>query len=128
MGVMNVDSLLTENVAPPGLKGVIVADTEVGSVRGDEGWFHYRGHNAAELAREHTLEALAHLLLVGHLPDCTAEEEFRAELAAARRLTGEAADLIAALARTDMPSMSILRSVLGMEVDPRPTLDLEHDE
>jgi citrate synthase len=128
MGGMNAVSPLTENVAPPGLKGLIVADTEVGSVRGDEGWFHYRGWNAAELAREHSFEAVAHLLLGGNLPDVAAEEAFRAELAAARRLTPEGADLVAALTQTDLPPMSILRSVLGVEVDPRPTLDLNPDE
>ncbi len=128
MGVMNVDSLLTENVAPPGLKGLIVADTEVGSVRGDEGWYHYRGWNAAALGRDHSFEAVAHLLLNGALPDQEAEEVFRDELGAARRLTPEAADLVAALAQTDLPPMSVLRSVLGVEVDPRPTLDIEEDE
>ncbi len=128
IGGMNVDSLLTENIAPPGLKGLIVADTEVGSVRGDEGWYHYRGRNAADLARQHTFEAVAHLLLSGALPDQMAEEAFRAELGAARRLTPEAAEMVAALAQTDLPPMSVLRSVLGMEVDPRPTLDLDNDE
>ena len=125
---MNVDSLLNENVAPPGLKGLVVADTEVGSVRGDEGWYHYRGWNAAALGRDHSFEAVAHLLLNGALPDQEAEEAFRAELGAARCLTPEATGLVAALAQTDLPPMSILRSVLGTEVDPRPTLDLEHDE
>ena len=71
---------------------------------------------------------MAHLLLNGALPDSATEETFRAELAAARQLTSEAVELVAALARTDLPPMSILRSVLGVEVDPRPTLDLEPDE
>lgn len=128
MGGMNAVSPLIENVAPPGLKGLIVADTEVGSVRGDEGWFHYRGRNAASLARDLSFEEVAHLLLGGELPDGTTKEAFRAELAAARRLTSKAEDLVAALAQTDLPPMSVLRSVLGVVVDPRPTLDLNHDE
>ena len=125
---MNAVSLLTENVAPPGLKGLIVADTEVGSVRGEEGWYHYRGWNAAALARDHSFEAVAHLLLGGSFPDQATEETFRAELGAARCLTSEAAEIVAALAPTDLPPMSVLRSVLGVVVDPRPTLDLNHDE
>ena len=125
---MNAVSPLIENVAPPGLKGLIVADTEVGSVRGNEGWFHYRGRNAAELARGLSFEEVAHLLLGGELPGSAAKEAFRAELAAARRLSSKAEDLVAALAQTDLPPMTILRSVLGMEVDSRPTLDLEPDE
>ena len=125
---MNAVSPLIENVAPPGLKGLIVADTEVGSVRGDEGWFHYRGRNAASLARNLSFEEVAHLLLAGELPDSAAKEAFRAELAAARRLTPKTEDLVAALAQTDLPPMTILRSVLGVEVDPRPTLDLDLEE
>ena len=37
-------------VAPPGLAGVVVADTTVGDVRGQEGFYHYRQFNAVELA------------------------------------------------------------------------------
>ncbi len=125
---MNDESRRDENVAPAGLKGLIVADTEVGSVRGDEGWYHYRGQDATELARDHSFEAVAHLLLTGSLPTDGAEEAFRAELAAARRLTPEAAGLVATLARTDLPAMTVLRSVMGVIVDPRPTLDLDHSE
>ena len=28
-------------IAPPGLSGVVVADTEIGDVRGEEGFYHY---------------------------------------------------------------------------------------
>ncbi len=35
---------------PRGLKGVVVADTEVGDVRGTEGFYHYRQYSAVELA------------------------------------------------------------------------------
>ena len=36
---------------PRGLKGVVVSDTEVGDVRGSEGFYHYRQYSAPELAR-----------------------------------------------------------------------------
>ena len=36
---------------PPGLAGVAVAETAVGDVRGEEGFYHYRQYDAAELAR-----------------------------------------------------------------------------
>ena len=35
---------------PPGLKGLVVADTAIGDVRGAEGFFHYREFSAVELA------------------------------------------------------------------------------
>ena len=55
-------------IAPPGLKGLAVADTELGAVRGEEGFYHYRQHNAAELARTRTLEDVWTLQIDGGLP------------------------------------------------------------
>jgi len=69
-------------MAPPGLEGVAVAETAIGDVRGEEGCFHYRGYNAAQLARELSFEQVWHLLSEGFLPD-------PAEAAAFRRSTGE---------------------------------------
>ena len=59
-------------VAPPGLKGLAVADTELGAVRGEEGFFHYRQHDAAELARRHSLEDVWTLQIDGVLPPAVA--------------------------------------------------------
>ena len=58
----------SSNIAPPGLKGLAVADTELGDVRGEEGFFHYRQYDAAELARHNTLEDVWTLQLRGALP------------------------------------------------------------
>ena len=66
---------------PRGLNGVAVADTTIGDVLGDEGRFHYRGHDATELARRCSFDEVWHLLAVGHLP--TADE--LARFASARR-------------------------------------------
>ncbi len=117
-----------ENVAPPGLKGLIVADTAVGTVRGEEGWYHYRGHDATVLARQHSFDAVAHLLLEGSLPDPPTEAAFREVLGRARALTSPAAELVATLAGTDLSPLAILRSALGLVVDARPTLDLTPEE
>ncbi len=128
MAAVNTTAGPPPNVAPPGLKGLIVADTAVGTVRGEEGWYHYRGHDATVLARQHSFDAVAHLLLEGSLPDPATEAAFRAELGEARSLTSDAAELVATLAATELPPMSILRSVLGLVVDARPTLDLTPGE
>ena len=42
----------------PGLKGVVVAETEISDVLGDVGVYHYRGLPATDLARLHTFEAV----------------------------------------------------------------------
>lgn len=59
-------------VTPPGLAGVIVADTAIGDVRGAEGFFHYRQYDATQLARERSFEEVWHLLIRGSLPDAAA--------------------------------------------------------
>jgi len=53
---------------PPGLDGIVVADTSVGAVHGDEGYFQYRGHSAAQLAREQSIESIWYLLHNSVLP------------------------------------------------------------
>ncbi len=67
----------TATPVPPGLKGVEVADTAIGSVRGSEGYYHYREHNAVTVARSASLEQVWHLVLHGSLD---APEEFVAAI------------------------------------------------
>ena len=70
--VVHGKPMADELIAPPGLKGLAVADTVLGDVRGQEGFFHYRQHDAAELARERTLEDVWTLQLNGDLPPAAA--------------------------------------------------------
>ena len=53
---------------PAGLEGVVVAETTIGDVRGQEGFFHYRQYSAVDLARTRSLEDVWHLLFRGELP------------------------------------------------------------
>ena len=55
-------------LAPPGLKALAVADTELGGVRGEQGFFHYCQYDATQLARERTLEDVWTLQVDGALP------------------------------------------------------------
>lgn len=116
-----------EMIAPPGLKGLVVADTRIGSVRGEEGFFHYRDHDAVEVARHHSFEAAAHLLVDGALPDPSTESTFRGELAAARSVPSNVFDALAPMASTLDP-MSGLRAALALTVDDTPTVDLDHSQ
>ncbi len=56
------------DVPVPGLNGVVVADTSIGDVRGVEGFFHYRGHSATELAERYAFEDVWRLVIDGALP------------------------------------------------------------
>ncbi len=119
-------------MAPPGLEGVKVAETSIGDVRGEEGFFHYRGYNAVELARHCSFEQVWYLLLEGHLPSDDEVAAFHAKADAARRLpegVAEILDRIAALPRfvpleALRSAVSVTASVLGL----RPTLDIDAEE
>jgi citrate synthase len=75
-----------DHLAPRGLEGVAVAETSVGDVRGEEGFFHYRGYDATELARHCSYEQVWHLLLIGELPDPDELAEFHRTTAGMRTL------------------------------------------
>jgi citrate synthase len=116
-------------VAPPGLKGVIVADTQIGAVRGTEGWFHYRDHDAVAIARHQTFEAATGLLLDDVLPDAAAEARLRAELSAARDVDPKLISAIHEAGRgTNATTVSMLRAFLSLYIDDTPSIDLEPGE
>jgi CBS domain-containing protein len=57
MGVARIrPATETSDDIPPGLEGVVVAETTVGDVRGKEGFFHYRQYSAVDLAEQRSLE------------------------------------------------------------------------
>ena len=72
--------------APPGLEGVVVAHTQIGDVRGLEGFYHYRQYDAIELNRRRSLEDVWHLFFRGHLPGRAEREAFQREIAEHRVL------------------------------------------
>ncbi len=115
-------------IAPPGLKGLVVADTRIGSVRGREGFYHYRHHDAVDVARHHTFEAAAKLLIDGDLPDGTEESAMRAALGTARHVDRSVLALVGELgSRIDAP-LAGLAAAIPLVVDDTPTLDLTPDE
>lgn len=115
-------------IAPPGLKGLVVADTAVGTVRGDLGFYHYREHDATDVARGQSFEATARLLLDGSLPNATEESTFRSELARARRLDSSIFDALTPFVGPDLSPMAGLRAALALLIDDTPTIDLSADE
>ncbi len=54
---------------PRGLAGVVVAETAVSDVRGDEGFYQYRDRSAIELAASATFEDAWQLLVTGDAGD-----------------------------------------------------------
>src|SRR3954469_20404893 len=77
-----------------GLKGVIVAETELGDVRGLEGFYHYRQYSAVELAEKRTIEDVWHLMFEGHLPDVAERRAFIDEIRPLRHLPPSVVDIL----------------------------------
>jgi citrate synthase len=118
----------SELVAPPGLKGLIVAETAIGSVRGQEGFYHYRQYDAIEIARHQTFEAAAALLLDGALPTAAEESLFRAELGSGRHLDATIMAAINQMAPLVGSPLAGLRAAISWLVDDTATIDLSPDE
>lgn len=115
-------------IAPPGLKGLVVADTAIGSVRGQEGFYHYRQYDAIEIARHQTFEAAAALLIDGELPTAADEGRFRAELGSGRHLDPAVMAAIGQLAPLVDSPLAGLRAAISLLTDDTPTIDLSPTE
>jgi citrate synthase len=118
--------------APPGLRGLAVADTELGEVRGAEGFYHYRQYDAIELARKRTFEDVWHLFIEDELPTSEQRDRFFLETAALRRIPDEAGSLLPAIAR--LPTRAPLSaermgmSLVGADLGLRPALDCSRQQ
>jgi citrate synthase len=119
--------------APKGLAGVIVAETEVGDVRGQEGFYHYRQYSAVELAEQRSLEDVWFLMFEGTLPDARQREAFLADVRRMRVLPDAVRPVLDDLARageTFVPldalrtAVSLVTQALGF----KPSLDISHED
>ncbi|WP_121716166.1 citrate synthase/methylcitrate synthase [Streptomyces sp. E5N91] len=129
MSVNRTAAAATPVEVPRGLAGVVVADTEVGDVRGLEGFYHYRQYSAVELARSRGFEDVWHLLVHGELPDARTGAAFAAETAALRRLPDAVRAALPAIAEAGAGSgplagMRTGLSLLGAALGFRPVYDL----
>lgn len=101
-----------EGIVHSGLEGVVVADTQLSDVDGENGVLIVRGFDVEELVGRATFEDVSLLLPRGAMPSDTEREEVRSRLARARQ---DAFSLIPtlgnALDRAD--GMDALRAALG---------------
>lgn len=118
--------------APPGLEGVIVAETSVGDVRGLEGFYHYRQYDAVELASKRRLEDVWRLLFDGELPSTYAERDaFIEEIRPLRRVPASVTPVLPEIASSSSSIMDGVRSALSVISAAggfKPTLDVPHAE
>jgi citrate synthase len=117
---------------PRGLKGVAVAETTIGDVRGDEGFYHYRQYNAIDLARHRSFEEVWHLVHRGSLPTAEEGRAFDEQIRPLRSIPEDVVEILPSIARTQSHSplvglrsaYSIAAAALGFAS----TLDVSRDE
>jgi citrate synthase len=113
-----------------GLEGVVVAETEVGDVRGQEGFYHYRQYNAVELAEKRTLEDVWHLLYEGELPTVAQREAFAEEIRSLREIPPAVKKLLPAIATAGehfvpLDALRSAYSLLAYALDFKSWLDID---
>ena len=114
---------------PRGLAGVVVTDTEIGDVRGEEGFYHYRQYSAVDLAQQCSFEDVWHLMFYGQLPTPEQRRAFAEQVRPLRKLSPQLAALLPSLA--DAKPLDGLRTALSFAAADRgmrPLLDTEEDE
>ncbi len=100
---------------PDGLAGVVAAETEISDVVGDQGYYHYRGRSAADLAREPDFAAASALVLTG-----TAQP-----LGGDRSLPAPVVDLLQGFDHVDL---RVALAALVAALDLPPLAEAEADE
>ncbi|MFE0378304.1 citrate synthase/methylcitrate synthase [Streptomyces inhibens] len=118
--------------APRGLAGVIVTETQLGDVRGIEGFYHYRQYSAVELATTRSFEDVWYLMFHGSLPDAAQLAAFRAETATLRLLPAAVRDALPAIAHAGalsgpLAGLRTALSLLGATAGFRPLYDIDAD-
>ncbi|GHH95814.1 citrate synthase [Streptomyces capillispiralis] len=128
---MSVNEAVAPRVeVPRGLAGVVVTDTRIGDVRGDEGFYHYRQYSAVDLARSRGFEDVWHLLVHGELPDARRAAAFAAGTAALRTLPDEVRAALPAIAAAGgrsgpLAGLRTALSLLGAAKGFRPVYDID---
>ena len=124
-------SVSNEIVAPPGLKGVIVADTSVGDVRGVEGFYHYRQYSAVDLAEQCPLEDVWRLMIDGSLPTTLVERaRFTQEVSLLSTAPESVLAVLPAIAEVSEP-LDGLRTALSLAAAQRgmrPNIDISPEQ
>ncbi|MDH5019124.1 citrate synthase [Halobacterium rubrum] len=96
-----------------GLEGVLVAESELSFIDGDEGKLVYRGYTIEDLARDASYEEVLYLLWHGELPTREELDAFRADMASHREVDDDVLDLVADLADADAEPMAALRTAVS---------------
>ncbi|MFC7047101.1 citrate synthase [Halobacteriaceae archaeon GCM10025711] len=102
------------NELKKGLEGVLVAESELSYIDGDEGRLVYRGYDIEDLARDASYEEVLYLLWHGHLPTREELDPFAERMAAERAVDPGVMSVVRELAEADENPMAALRTAVSM--------------
>jgi len=97
-----------------GLEGVLVAESDLSQIDGDEGRLIYRGYAIEDLARRASYEEVIHLLWHGDLPDADRLDAFTDSMVAERSIDEDVLETVGQLAAADENPMAALRTAVSM--------------
>src|SRR5579864_4927452 len=110
-----------------GLRGVVVGDTTISYVDGEQGKLIYRGIDIHDLAQSSTFDEVAYLLWYAALPTKAHLADFRAKLAARRALPEGVVKILREVPKGATP-MDVLRTaVSALGLFDSKTRDLGHE-
>jgi citrate synthase len=96
-----------------GLEGVLVAESSLSKIDGEEGKLIYRGYSIDDLARNASFEEVVYLLWHGELPDTEELSAFKTAMAEERHLDDGVHRLVEDLAEADEDPMAALRTIVS---------------
>ncbi|SDR35485.1 citrate synthase [Natronobacterium texcoconense] len=111
-----------------GLEGVLVAESDLSSIDGDEGRLIYRGYPIEELARGASYEEVLYLLWHGQLPTEDELTEFADAMATEREVDDDVLATMERLADADERPMAALRTAVSMFSAYEPEADVDPDD
>ncbi|WP_435319669.1 citrate synthase [Haloarchaeobius sp. TZWSO28] len=108
-----------------GLEGVLVAESDLSFIDGDEGRLIYRGYAIEDLARDASYEEVLYLLWHGKLPNREELDDFTAQMAAERHVDEGVMETVRELAEQDEEPMAALRTTVSQLSAYDPDADAE---
>jgi citrate synthase len=111
-----------------GLEGVVVAETSLSMVDGQNGILRYRGYSIDDLAQTTSFEEIMHLLWFGALPTRSQLQDLETRLRSHRQLSPTVKKVIADLPSTGAPIDAMRAAVTAMAMEDPGERLLEMDE
>ncbi|MFP4625763.1 MAG: citrate/2-methylcitrate synthase [Natronomonas sp.] len=112
-----------------GLEGVVIDESALGRVFGDEGRLVFRGYDVEDIAEHGDFEETLYLMWHGELPTQSAYDEFSDLLASKRPIDDEIVEVLEICAELDQHPMGALLAAVSLldGRDPNVDADFETD-